>query len=124
MNALLTRVSELPEKLVQELDFLKEKIEELAGDHEQLLALGLRSLTIIAVVVIIGNLMYPDAVYAKGHADAHAAAHSASHTGHRGHGSRGYGYGYGSSYTYNNNVGHWGPWYTNSNGKRVRNWIP
>lgn len=124
VNALLTRVSELPEKLVQELDFLKEKIEELAGDHEQLLALGLRSLTIIAVVVIIGNLMYPDAVYAKGHADAHAAAHSASHAGHRGHGSRGYGYGYGSSYTYNNNVGHWGPWYTNSNGKRVRNWIP
>lgn len=123
VNTLLTRVSELPERLVQELDFLKEKIEELSGDHERLLALGLRSLAIIAVVVIIGNLMYPDAVYAKGHADAHAAAHSAAHAGRRG-GSRGYGYGYGSSYTYNNTVGHWGPWYTNSNGKRVRNWIP
>lgn len=117
VNALLSRVSELPEKLVQELDFLKEKIEELSGDHERLLALGLRSLAIIAVVVIIGNLMYPDAVYAKGHADAHAAAHA----GHRGGGR---GYGYGSTYTYNNTVGHWGPWYTNSNGKRVRNWIP
>ncbi|HEY9680041.1 MAG TPA: hypothetical protein V6C89_21565 [Drouetiella sp.] len=116
VNTLLNRVSELPEKLVQELDFLKEKIEELAGDHERLLALGLRSMAIITVVVIIGNLMYPDAVYAKGHADAHAAAH---HAGRRG---GGYGYGYGSSYTYNT-PGHWGPWYTNSNGKRVRNWI-
>lgn len=117
VNALLSRISELPEKVAQELVFLGEKIDEFAGDHERLIGLGLRSLAIIAVVVIIGNLMYPDAVYAKGHgADA---AHA-----HAGHGVRrgGYGYGYGSSTVYNTN-GHWGPWYTNANGKRVRNWI-
>jgi spermidine synthase len=115
VNALLSRVSELPEKLAQELDFLKDKIEEFAGDNDRLLSLGLRSLAIIAVVVIIGNLMYPDAVYAKGH-----AGHDAAHAAHRGVG-RGGGYGY-TNNVYNT-TGHWGPWYTNASGKRVRNWI-
>lgn len=121
VNTLLSRVSELPEKLAQELDFLRDKIDEFAGDHERLLALGLRSMAIIAVVVIIGNLMYPDAVYAKGHAEGHAG-HEA-HAANRGHVGRRGGYGYG----YNNGVygtaGHWGPWFTNASGKRVRNWI-
>jgi spermidine synthase len=118
VNQLLARASELSQKLVEELKLLKEKIVEYANDHERLFELGTRSLAIIAVVVIIGNLLFPDSVYAKGAAGSH---HAAAHAGGRGaRGARGV-----SGTTYNTGVnGHWGNWYTNANGKRTRNWIP
>ncbi len=117
VDAMLKRVSELPEKVVKELQFLKEKIVECCDDHERLLELGLRSMAIIAVVVILGNLIYPDAAYAKGHPEAH---HAGTHHGGTDHvGINRGGINYGGSYT----NGHWGPWFTNANGKRVRNWV-
>ncbi len=124
VNELLNRAAELPGNLVQELIFLRDKIVEYAEDHEGLFALGLRPLAIIAVVVIIGNLMYPDSVYAKeGHAASHAGAAGAhgarGDVGRRG----GVGWGNGSGAVYTGAAGHWGPWFTNSSGKRVRNWI-
>jgi spermidine synthase len=128
VNVLLNRASELPGKLVQELVFLRDRIVEFSEDHERLFALGSRCLAIIAVVVIMGNLMYPDAVYAKGGADhgGHAGhAEQAGHAGHAGHVgvvNRGT---VGTVGTVNTVVtgGHWGPWFTNANGKRVRNWV-
>lgn len=116
VDELLKRSTELPGKVVEELVFLKDKIVEFAEDQERIFALGLRSLAIIALVVIMGNLMYPDSVYAKGHG------------GVVGHGTRWGGNGYGNGYGYGTNTvtnvgGHWGPWHLNDNGKRVRNWI-
>jgi hypothetical protein len=55
--------------LKEELVILRDKLADYTQDREELLGLGLRSLAVVALVVIIGNLMYPDAVYAKsGHA--------------------------------------------------------
>ncbi len=101
VEKLLQRASELPQKLVSELTRLKEELMEFAGDYDRLLNMGMQALTVICLVVVIGNLMYPDAVYAKGE---HAAAErSGGHTGdHRGSGRRG---GRRDGYGYNNNWG-------------------
>jgi hypothetical protein len=59
-----------------------------------LLNLTERVITIILLVVVVGNLLYPDSVYAKGAAGAHhAAAHSAAPAaaGHHGGGRGGRG---------------------------------
>jgi spermidine synthase len=66
VNELLRRAKELPVLLRDELVILRDKLADYAQDKEELLGLGLRSLAVVALVVIIGNLMYPDAVYAKG----------------------------------------------------------
>lgn len=91
VNELLKRALELPALLKEELVFLKEKLVEYAHDREGLLALGLRSMAVIALVVVMGNIIYPDAVYAKG--------------GH-GWGGDNFGYGGGTIYTnpYNKKV--------------------
>lgn len=91
VNELLKRALELPTLLKEELVFLNEKLVEYAHDREGLLALGLRSMAVIALVVVMGNIIYPDAVYAKG--------------GH-GWGGDNFGYGGGTIYTnpYNRKV--------------------
>lgn len=66
VDELLARAVELPEKLVQELVLLKETAAEFFNDYERLFKLGTRIITITALVVVIGNLMSPDAVYGKG----------------------------------------------------------
>lgn len=64
--ALLQRASELPQKLVDELRLLKERLADWSGDYESLMTAGQRILTVVALVVIVGNLVHPDAVYGKG----------------------------------------------------------
>lgn len=80
---LLERMAELPSNFVQELIALKEKLGEFAGNRERLFDWGSRTIAIIAVVVVLGNLMYPDAVYAKGHAADHSAAAADNRAGAR-----------------------------------------
>jgi spermidine synthase len=66
VDELLARAAELPEKLVQELVLLKETAIDFFNDYERLFKLGTRIITITALVVVIGNLISPDAVYGKG----------------------------------------------------------
>ena len=68
VDRLIARASELPGKLLTELKELKIKLQELAGDYERLLQLGLKVVTVATLVVIVGNLLSPDAVYGKGSA--------------------------------------------------------
>jgi spermidine synthase len=70
VDELLSRASELPEKLVQELILLKETAADFFNDYERLFQLGTRIVTITALVVVIGNLISPDAVYGKGGEEA------------------------------------------------------
>ncbi len=104
VGELLKRASELPNKLREELLFLKDKIHEHSNDHQRLLDLGLRSLAVVILVIVIGNIMYPDSVYAKGTGDH--AGHGAASVG-RAHdsvtGSRGFDRGNRGGYGYNNN---------------------
>jgi spermidine synthase len=102
---LLKRASELPLQLVKELELLRDKLEEWTGDHLSLLNLGKHVVTILTLVIVVGNLLYPDSVYAKGeHAasTSHAAAsHSAAVAGRNG---RSGGYWNGRSWSYNRNT--------------------
>jgi spermidine synthase len=68
VDRLIARAEELPRKLLAELQELKIELQELAGDYERLLQLGLKVVTIATLVVIVGNLLSPDAVYGKGSA--------------------------------------------------------
>ncbi len=81
---LLRRAAELPSQLVAELEVLAQKLEEWADDHLSLLALGKRVVTVLTLAIVVGNLLYPDMVYAKGgaHAAAHGGGHAAGHAGH------------------------------------------
>ncbi len=88
ISELLARATELPGKFVEELTVLKQKLVDFAGNRERLFELGLNSLAIIAVVVVIGNLMYPDSVYAKGAHDAGHHAAAGHHDGARKDGAR------------------------------------
>jgi spermidine synthase len=62
---LLRRAGELPEYLVDELRHLQEKLAEWGGERENLLVLGHRVMSILVLAIVLGNLLYPDAVYAK-----------------------------------------------------------
>jgi spermidine synthase len=87
VSRLLRRASELPARLVEELELLQEKLRDWTGDSVSLLKLTERVITIIVLVVVVGNLLYPDAVYAKpGHHPA--AANHAAHNGHNGRNGR------------------------------------
>jgi hypothetical protein len=118
VEELLQRAAELPEKIVSELKVLQERLVDWAGDHISLMQLGSRITSIVAVVVILGNLIYPDAVYGKGeHAGDHGArAHAADHN--YGHNSRGvnhdrdrdFGHHYDHWGHWNDWGGHWGHW--------------
>jgi spermidine synthase len=79
VQRLLRRAAELPGKLVHELKMLRDRLRDWSGDYGALLSCGSRVLTVVAAVVIIGNLMYPDSAYAKG----------GDHGGGGGHGDHG-----------------------------------
>lgn len=70
VSRLLRRAVELPFQLVSELEMLRDKLHEWAGDHLSLLTLGRRVVTILTLVIVVGNLLYPDSVYGKGHGGA------------------------------------------------------
>jgi len=94
VRRLLRRAMELPAQVVAELELLAEKLHEWAGDHMSLLSLGRRVITILTLVIVIGNLLYPDTVYGKGEA------------GHGGHGGRG-GYGWNGGYYNGGGTTYW-----------------
>lgn len=66
VNGLIKKAAELPAHLVVELKVLRSKIREFLGNSSALLKLGMRITAIIVLVVIMGNLIYPDAAYSKG----------------------------------------------------------
>lgn len=66
VERLLRRAAELPRRLVAELRLLRAKLRAFAGDHAALLRLGMRIVTVVTLVVILANLLYPDNVYGKG----------------------------------------------------------
>lgn len=78
VSRLLRRAAELPSRVVAELKLLHEKLLDWTGNYLDLFAWGNRILTIVTVVVILGNLMYPDVAYGKG-----------EHGGGGGHGDHG-----------------------------------
>lgn len=85
VSRLLERAAELPAQLVEELKHLSEKLKEWAGDYLTLVNLGERVVTILTLVVVVGNLAYPDAVYAKGGDGGHGGGgHAGDHGGHAG----------------------------------------
>ena len=73
IHELLLRASELPARLVAELKELQLHVSELVLDHTRLLAMGMRVVTVLTLVVVLGNLIYPDAVYGKGHSEGFGA---------------------------------------------------
>ena len=81
VQRLLKRAADLPANVVAELELLRDKLDEWAGDHLSLLSLGSRVITILTLVIVIGNLLFPDMVYAKGEAHAASASHASGKTG-------------------------------------------
>ncbi len=116
--ALLRRAAELPERLVQELRHLKERLVDFCGDYEALMQTGHRVLTVVALVVIVGNLMHPEAVYGKGEhgGGGHGGGHDGGRGGDRGgdrgdRGDRGFGNrGFGNRGFGGNRFGRWDGW--------------
>lgn len=92
------RASSLPPNFAQELNALTTKLSDWTGDHVSLMQLGRNVVTLLTLVIVMGNLLYPDMVYAKGeggHGGDHAARHADGDRGNRGRkGERGRG-GYG-----------------------------
>jgi spermidine synthase len=66
IDRLLERAAELPARVVSELRHLKVQLGDLLADTGALLRLGLRVVTVVVVVVIVANLIYPDSAYGKG----------------------------------------------------------
>jgi spermidine synthase len=66
VNRLLERAAELPRRFVEELRLLKQKLTDFVLDRDAVLALGSKALAVIALVVILGNLVFTDNAYGKG----------------------------------------------------------
>jgi spermidine synthase len=66
VGRLLRQAGRLPRRLVAELRLLRATLRRFGGDHQRLLQLGMRIVTVVTLVVIVANLLYPDAVYGKG----------------------------------------------------------
>ncbi|MBS1996396.1 MAG: hypothetical protein JSS86_08810 [Cyanobacteria bacterium SZAS LIN-2] len=66
VDRLLKRAAELPRLLVDELIALKQKLVDFVCDRDNILALGSKALAVIALVVILGNLVFTDNAYGKG----------------------------------------------------------
>ena len=104
VERLLARAAELPKQFVAELVFLKDKLVEWTGDYSSLLNVGLRVLTIVTLVVIIGNLIYHDTAYGKGGhgGGGDHGGHAAGRDGDRGfHGDHDFDHHF-------DHYGHWG----------------
>jgi spermidine synthase len=98
VNALLQRAQELPSQLVAELKLLRDKLDTWMDDNLTVLSLGHRVLTILSLVVVLGNLLYPDMVYAKGGAHTASVSHAAGRGAAGRKGGRSYGRGWGGGY--------------------------
>ncbi len=114
---LLERAAELPAQVVAELELLRDKLLAWSGDYDSLLTLGHRVITILTLVVVLGNLLYPDAVYGKGGHASYGTHHDNGMHGHNARGDRGdrgernygnRGRGYGGYHGYWGH--HWGSW--------------
>lgn len=120
--ALLRRASELPGKLVRELMILKDRLIDWAGDYHALFRMGSRIITVVTLVVILGNLMYPDAAYGKGGhggdhgGGGHGGDHGGDHGWHggdhgwHGGGDRGWRGDHFNHWDHWGRYGHWGGW--------------
>lgn len=86
VDRLLKRAAELPSLVVAELGLLHDKLKDWRGDYSELLRLGGRVMTVVTLVVIMGNLMHPDAAYGKGgdHGGGGHGDHGGDHGAGRG----------------------------------------
>ena len=66
VDALLKRAAELPQRLVGELRLLRTQLRRSWSNPNSLLQKGLRVVSIIAIVIILSNIIHPDAAYGKG----------------------------------------------------------
>ncbi len=73
VGRLTDRVSALPASLAAELKLLAQKLADWNGDEVTLMQMGRNVVTLLSLLLIVGNLLYPDMAYAKG--DGHHAAH-------------------------------------------------
>jgi spermidine synthase len=129
VSKLLDRANELPSRLVAELIKLRQQLETWTMDNLTISSVGEGVLTILTLAIVLGNLLYPDMVYAKGpSATGHAAGHA--HAADRGVGRRG-GYGgggyYGNRNVYTNRVTKPtlpAPTYSNPKGVQIKNYKP
>jgi spermidine synthase len=98
VSMLLQRAKQLPVRLVAELHDLRTKLSNWTGESLDVFQFSHRVLALLTLAVVLGNLLYPDMVYAKGHADV-----SRGHAAARGRGGVVNGGGYGYTNTYWNN---------------------
>lgn len=63
---LVERVSALPANLAAELKLLAQKLSDWNGDQVTLMQMGRNVVMLLSLILIVGNLLYPDMVYAKG----------------------------------------------------------
>jgi spermidine synthase len=78
IERMLQHASQLPARFVEELKSLAcqleesaSAIEEFAGEHLSARQLGGNLIMILSLVLVVGNLLYPDMVYAKGAHDGY-----------------------------------------------------
>lgn len=100
VSMLLQRAKQLPARLVDELHQLRSKLNESIGENLDIFQFGHRVLALLTLAVVLGNLLYPDMVYAKGNG-AHESDTSRGHSGARNGARRGVG-------VYNGNYGGYG----------------
>ncbi|MDB5099111.1 MAG: Spermidine synthase [Cyanobacteria bacterium RYN_339] len=75
VDRLLARAKELPALFVGELQLLKQTLAEPGPALEHIARVGARVLAVVMVVVVVGNLAFPDSVFGKG---ASAGGHAGS----------------------------------------------
>lgn len=80
ISRILKRAGSLPPQLVSELKLLSIKLADWTGDQLSLMRMGRNVVTLLALLMVIGNLLYPDMVYAKGDGDQ-TQARSGDHRG-------------------------------------------
>lgn len=66
VSRLTERVSALPANLAAELKLLAQKLSDWKGDQLSLMQMGRNVVMLLSLILIVGNLLYPDMVYAKG----------------------------------------------------------
>ncbi|MBX9666660.1 MAG: hypothetical protein K2X93_03535 [Candidatus Obscuribacterales bacterium] len=67
VDRMLAHAPQLPTKFVRELETLDAKLDSWKPDSASLPHLGSNAVMFLTLVIIAGNLLYPDMVYAKGH---------------------------------------------------------
>lgn len=106
ISRILKRAGSLPPQIVAELKLLSIKLADWTGDQLSLMRMGRNVVTLLALLMVIGNLLYPDMVYAKGDG-GHDGARAADR-GDRGNRGRRHGDRRGDGYWWDGNGG--GTW--------------